>query len=128
MPALCTLLVQSVELPHGKWLLFTVASVSLPYADDVGLKAKKRMLATLFLPFKRATATRLLIRVCREPEPYPQLYYELVIQAHLQEEKRHQNARELDWDGAKELLEKCREAVRAAHRERLAPYTPALES
>ena len=47
--ALCTLLVQRLGLPHGKWLLFTVASASLPYADDVvGAKAKKRMLATLF--------------------------------------------------------------------------------
>ena len=45
--ALLTLAVQSLHLAHGKWLLFTVASVSLPYADDVGLKAKKRMIATL---------------------------------------------------------------------------------
>ena len=37
--ALCTLLVQMLGLPYGKWLLFTVASVSLPYADDVGGKA-----------------------------------------------------------------------------------------
>lgn len=42
-----TLLVNSMELPHGKWLMFTMASVSLPYADDVGTKAKKRFLATL---------------------------------------------------------------------------------
>lgn len=45
--SICTLIVQHFALPHGKWLLFTVASVSLPYADDVGKKAKKRMLATL---------------------------------------------------------------------------------
>ncbi|MEG2513294.1 MAG: FUSC family protein [Acetivibrio sp.] len=42
-----TALVQILNLPHGKWLLFTVASVSLPYADDVGNKAKKRLWATL---------------------------------------------------------------------------------
>lgn len=42
-----TALVLFFQLPHGKWLLFTVAAVSLPYADDVGEKAKKRFLATL---------------------------------------------------------------------------------
>lgn len=41
------LFVQHFALPHGKWLLFTIASVSLPYADDVGAKAKKRLAATL---------------------------------------------------------------------------------
>lgn len=44
--SLATLLVQSLKLPHGKWLLFTLASVSLPYADDVGQKAGKRLFAT----------------------------------------------------------------------------------
>lgn len=39
--ALGTLLVQTLQLSHGKWLLFTIASVSLPYSDDVGSKAKK---------------------------------------------------------------------------------------
>lgn len=42
-----TAMVLFLQLPHGKWLLFTVASVSLPFADDVGEKAKKRFLATL---------------------------------------------------------------------------------
>lgn len=42
-----TLLVQTMGLPHGKWLLFTLASVSLPYADDVPMKMKKRFLATV---------------------------------------------------------------------------------
>lgn len=42
-----TLLVQCLGLPHGKWLLFTLASVSLPYADDVPVKMKKRILATI---------------------------------------------------------------------------------
>lgn len=42
-----TVLVLCLHLPHGKWLLFTVAAVSLPYADDVGEKAKKRFLATI---------------------------------------------------------------------------------
>ena len=44
--SLATLLVQSLGLLHGKWLLFTLASVSLPYADDVPLKIKKRVQAT----------------------------------------------------------------------------------
>lgn len=41
-----TLFVQLLQLPHGKWLLFTLASVSLPYADDVPAKIKKRIAAT----------------------------------------------------------------------------------
>lgn len=212
---LCTLAVQLLQLPHGKWLLFTVASVSLPYADDVGAKAGKRLIATLiggvcsvvvysliptaggrtavmmisgylsfyfsdysatfacstvgalggavfmgefgwgpvgrmllirlgyigagilvalaanclFFPFKRKTATRqlwkkyvsttrLLSEVCRKEQADPQLYYSLVIQAHLQEDRLMQNARELNWEGAKGLLEQCRQAVRLAHRTR----------
>lgn len=214
--ALCTLLVQLLELPHGKWLLFTVASVSLPYADDVAAKAKKRMAATLigglfsvvvyalipgsvgrtavmmlsgylsfyfadysatfacstvgalggavfmgafgwgpvgtvllvrlgyvllgilvallfnlvFFPFRRNRATRRLVQkyrstsmllseVCRHPDTDAQLYYGLVVQAYLQEDKLCENARELNWDGAKELLEECREKVRMAHRDRM---------
>lgn len=42
-----TALVQLLALPHGRWLLFTLASVSLPYADDVPQKIKKRILATV---------------------------------------------------------------------------------
>lgn len=42
-----TLLVQFLGLPHGRWLLFTLASVSLPYADDVPSKMKKRIAATI---------------------------------------------------------------------------------
>lgn len=218
--ALATLFVQALALPHGKWLLFTIASVSLPYADDVGAKAKKRLLATLlggvssivlfslipsptgrtlimmlsgylsfyfadysatftcstlgalggavfmgsfgwapvgymtlirlgyvalgiliallgnlvFFPFKRSTATRqlaqkyiratdLLLKVCKDPDIDLQLYYGLVIQAHLLEDKLLQNARELGWDGASDLLEKCRNAVRMAHRRQLATQT-----
>ena len=212
---LCTLVVQLLQLPHGKWLLFTVASVSLPHADDVGAKAGKRLIATLigggcsvvvysliptaggktavmmisgylsfyfsdysatfacstvgalggagfmgkfgwglvgrmllirlgyigagilvalaanclFFPFKRKTATRqlwkkyvsttrLLSEVCRKEQADPQLYYSMVIQAHLQEDRLMQNASELNWEGAKGLLEQCRQAVRLAHRAR----------
>ncbi|MCH1984361.1 FUSC family protein [Ruminococcus sp. OA3] len=42
-----TLLVHLLSLPHGRWLLFTLASVSLPYADDVSVKMKKRIAATV---------------------------------------------------------------------------------
>lgn len=42
-----TALVQYLALPHGKWLLFTLASVSLPYADDVPQKMRKRIIATI---------------------------------------------------------------------------------
>lgn len=221
--ALCTLAVQLLGLPHGKWLLFTVASVSLPYADDVGAKAKKRLAATLIggvcgvvlyslvpsaagrtlvmmvsgylsfyftdyaatfacstvgalggavfmggfgwgpvggmllirlcyigvgvlialaanawlFPFQRKTATRqlwqkyrsttqLLSALCRQEQADPQLYYSLVIQAHLLEEKLTQNAKDLHWGGARELLEQCREKVRLAHRGRPADCAGAL--
>lgn len=39
--------VQYLQLQYGKWLLFTLASVSLPYADDVRKKGKKRFAATV---------------------------------------------------------------------------------
>lgn len=42
-----SLVVRLLALPHGKWLMFTLASVSLPFADDVGVKAKKRVTATI---------------------------------------------------------------------------------
>lgn len=210
-----TLFVQLLELSHGKWLLFTLASLSLPYADDVGLKTRKRIAATiigglvslaayalipsvagrtavmmfsgyisfyfkdyvgtyacstigalggavimdtfgwaavghifliriiyicagavialaancLLFPYKRRTATRqllrkyaavteLLNRVCREEDADVQLYYSLVIQAHLMEEKLSQNALSAGWDEMGELLAKCRKRVRRAHRQR----------
>lgn len=210
--AAATLLVQVFSLPHGKWLLFTIASVSLPYADDVGLKAKKRLIATavggvaamalyalipsmagrtaimmlsgymsfyfsdytgtyacstigalggavlmssfgwaevgsmlairlgyillgivvamvfncLVFPFSRRLATRqlwtkyartteLLTEVCRQENADPQLYYSLVIQSYLLEEKLCQNAKDADWEGLADLLRKCRAEVRRAH-------------
>lgn len=211
--ALATLLVQSLALPHGKWLLFTIASVSLPYADDVGGKARKRMCATLvgsvcsvlvfsivssatgrtlvmmfsgylsfyftdytatfscstvgalggalfmgafgwgavsamsllrlgyiiagicvalignllFFPFTRSRATHqlfdkyiatteLLTELCHTDQVDPQLYYGLVIQAHLQEQKLTENTKELNWADAQRVLNRCRKAVRRAHR------------
>lgn len=212
--ALFTLLVQVLGLPHGKWLLFTLASLSLPYADDVGAKTKKRILATVLgglvavafyglipsaplrtammmlsgylsfyfsdytgtyacstigalggavfaasfglgdvggmfavrlgyicagaalawlfncvlLPFRRDRATRLLLekyaattdllsRVCRSENPDPQLYYNLVIQAHLQEDKLTANASAGGWEESMSaILAQCRHKVRQAHR------------
>ena len=211
--ALLTLAVTLIKLPHGKWLLFTAASVSLPYAEDVGIKAKKRMLATLIggtagallyalipspgwrtaimmlsgylsfyftdyqatfalstvgalggavyagafgwgpvggmlfirlgyvalgigiawaanvviFPFRRKEATRrllckyqataeLITQICQSGQQDRQLYYTLVIQAHLMEEKLYENAKALNWTGAEELLRRLRESVRAAHR------------
>lgn len=213
--SLFTLLVQVLKLPHGKWLLFTLASLSLPYSDDVGAKTRKRIFATviggfvsvaayalipsmagrtaimmlsgylsfyfidytgtyacstigalgaavimdtfgwtgvgqmflirisyicvgavialaancLLFPYKRRAATRrllmkyaavtgLLNRVCREENVDVQLYYSLVIQAHLMEEKLSQNALTAGWDEMGELLSKCRRRVRRAHRQR----------
>lgn len=45
--ALFTLLTQLLQLTYGKWLLFTLASVSLPYTDDIKPKARKRLIATI---------------------------------------------------------------------------------
>lgn len=208
-----TLLVQSLTLPHGKWLLFTLASVSLPYADDVPEKMKKRILATftgglisviiyslvpsaagrtaammlsgyvsfyftdykdsfacstigalggavfmdafglqavgsifmirigyiligaaisyivncMILPYDRAKATRhlwkkyrktakLLSKVCHSDKVDTQLYYNLVIQAYLQEEKLTQNADLENWIEFPKLLAECREQIFKAHR------------
>lgn len=215
--ALATLLVQSLRLPHGKWLLFTLASVSLPYADDVPVKMQKRILATiigglasvviytlipspggrtaammlsgylsfylsdyrdtfacstvgalggavfmeafglsavgsifiirmgyvlagaavgylancLIFPYSRAKATRqlwkrfkdttdLLADVCSQGLPDPQLYYHLVIQAHLLEEKLSHNAILEKWEDFPGLLSEYREKIRLAHRRMIA--------
>lgn len=211
--ASATLLVQLLGLPHGKWLLFTLASVSLPYADDVPSKMKKRTAATVIggvlavllysavkngsgrtaimmlsgyvsfylsgyvgtfscstlgalggavfvsafglkevgamfairlgyiligivigyavhcviRPYKREDATLhlwdryqvtvgLLTRLCHEKKVDAQLYYHLVIQAHLQEDKLSQNAATEGWEHFPQLLAECREKVRVAHR------------
>lgn len=208
-----TLLVQQMAYPHGKWLLFTLASVSLPYADDIPQKMKKRVLATLagglvsvliyalvpstagrtlimmlsgyvsfyfhdytetfacstvgalggavflnafgfqavgsiflirlgyilagaaagfavnclFFPLTRKKATvqlwnkyksvtELLTGICQGNQVDTQLYYHLVILAHLQEEKLLQNASLIKWDAFPVMLEQCREQVRNAHR------------
>ena len=76
--------------------------------------------ATKQLCEKYVSTTKLLSRVCQEEEIDPQLYYSLVIQAHLQEDKLSQNAKDLNWDGAREVLQQCRHAVRLAHRKRAA--------
>lgn len=209
-----TLMVQLLHLTHGRWILFTIASVSLPYADDVGQKGKKRFIATaiggvvgmiayvlipsaigrtvvmmlsgylsfyftdysatfacstvgalggaifaqfgwggvgeivavrliyicigilialvancLIFPYKRRRATKqlwekynaivaALTRICSEKKIDTQLYYNLVIQAHLQEGKLSQNACDEGIEGMGMAIEKCRQAVRAAHRKR----------
>lgn len=210
--AAATLLVQVLELPHGRWLLFTLGSLSMPYADDIPLKTKKRIKATLIggifsvayytlipsapgrsaammfsgylsfylsdyvgtfacstigalggavssvyslsaigniflirvayilagaaiayiancllFPFKRAKATEqllkkyqavvaLLTKLCRTEDVDPQLYYNLVIQAHLQEDKLSRNASAGGWDEIHDILGTCRDKVREAHR------------
>ena len=167
------LFVQSMHLVHGKWLLFTIASVSLPYADDIGQKAKKRFAATAaggllslllyaavpsmtgrtaimmlsgYLSFyftdytgtfacstigalgrrlateqlwnKYAAATKLLTQICRQEDTDTQLYYSLIIQSHLLEEKLAKNADDEKWEKLKNMLPKCRQRVRNAHRKK----------
>lgn len=208
-----TLSVQLLQLPHGKWLLFTLASVSLPYADDVPSKIKNRIKATvigglisvvlysmiasgtgrtvimmlsgyvsfyltgyaatfscstvgalggavftglfgleevgkiflvrlgyillgaligygincLVVPYRRADATRslwsryqsvvkALVRICQSQDVDTQLYYHLVIQAHMMEHKLSQNASDGGFRHLPEMLANCRGQVRAAHR------------
>lgn len=215
--SLATLLVQTMALPHGKWLLFTLASVSLPYADDVPVKIKKRILATmiggaasvliyglvpwpngrtaammlsgyvsfyfsdysqtfacstigalggavfmstfglrdvggmflirigyvlagalvgylincLVFPYTRAHATRqlwkkytavtdLLTEICREEQIDFQLYYNLVVQAYLLEEKLAQNALLEEWSEFPQILSQYQEKIRRAHRKLIA--------
>lgn len=40
-------IVQYWQLEHGRWLLFTIVSISLPYVEEMLPKAKKRIMATL---------------------------------------------------------------------------------
>lgn len=215
--SLATLLVQVLALPHGKWLLFTLASVSLPYADDVPVKIKKRVLATfvgglasvliyslipspagrtaammisgylsfyftdyaqtfacstvgalggavfmgafglqqvgsmfliragyilvgafagylvncLIFPYTRAHATRqlwrkytsfteLLAKICRREQMDSQLYYNLMVQVYLMEEKLTQNAFLEKWREFPEILTEYQEKIRHAHRKLIA--------
>ena len=109
--------------PVGYMLLVRLGYVILGIA--VALIANKvvfpynRRRATYSLAQKYRKTTSLLSAVCRKPDADTQLYYGLVIQAYLQEDKLKQNARELKWQGAKELLDECRSAVLAAHRNRM---------
>lgn len=213
--SLATAFVLWQGLPHGKWLLFTLASCSMPYADDVKGKAGKRVAATLIgvltafvlfslipssairtifimlfgyvsfyfsgytgsfscatvgavggavmtcfgweavgsmalvrigyilvgallalvvncliVPYTASTATkqlfkkyagiiRLLSKVCQTENPDPQLYYSLVIQSHLMEEKLLDNAAGTKWDREMDaLLIGGRRAIRNAHLKR----------
>ena len=77
-----------------------------------------RSMATRQLLKKYAATTGLLTKVCLEENVDPQLYYELVIQSHLQEEKLSQNASQGGWEEMQELLRRGRAAVRRAHRHR----------
>lgn len=78
----------------------------------------RRSMATKQLLEKYAATTGMLAKVCFEEDVDPQLYYELVIQSHLQEEKLSQNASLGGWDEIYELLQRGRAAVRRAHRHR----------
>lgn len=84
----------------------------------------KRDRATRQLVQKYRSTSRLLAEVCQQSDADSQLYYGLVIQAYLQEEKLRENARELKWDGGEiELLEECRSTVRLAHRRRMDTFS-----
>ncbi len=95
----------------------------------------------LILPFNRAKATRqlwkkykaftdLLTNLCHSASVDSQLYYNLVIQAHMQEEKLVQNASLEQWEDFPRLLKQCRSQVRNAHRSLIAERidAPVFES
>lgn len=75
--------------------------------------------ATKQLVKKYAQTTKLLSNVCQAENPDPQLYYSLVIQSHLMEEKLVNNAAGTEWDRKMDaLLIGGRRAIRNAHLKR----------
>ena len=81
----------------------------------------------LILPFRRSAATKqlwkkyentvkLLTVICESDDADTQLYYSLVIQSHLLEEKLLENAINENWNGIDNMLSECRALVRSAHR------------
>ena len=99
---------------------YVCVGAALAVAANCLLFPYRRRTATRQMLKKYAATTELLTRVCRECQVDTQLYYSLVIQAHLLEAKLLQNARAAGWDGLDEILVRCRAAVRRAHRSRTA--------
>lgn len=54
--------------------------------------------------------------ICESDDADTQLYYSLVIQSHLLEEKLLENAINENWNGIDNMLSECRALVRSAHR------------
>ena len=96
----------------GILLAWIANCVVLPY---------RRKNASAQLWKKYGEACGLLVRVCRQENADKQLYYSLVIQVHLMEEKLCQNSKTAGWDGMQELLSHYRRQVREAHRGRYVP-------
>ena len=94
------------------------------------------ILNCIILPYSRAKATRqlwkkyksvteLLDKICRSESMDSQLYYHLVIQAYLLEEKLSQNADLEKWKEFPGLLAMYQEKIRKAHRKLIAGRTNA---
>ena len=97
---------------------YILAGATLAYAANCLLFPFSRALATRQLWKKYKSITELLTRVCHSEDADPQLYYSLVIQAYLLEEKLTKNAHLEEWAQLPLLLAQCREQVRLAHRDR----------
>ena len=117
LPAVGTVFViRLCYIAVGAAAAFAVNCLVFPY---------KRSRATRQLWEKYKSVTELLTRVCHSEKTDPQLYYNLVIQAYLQEEKLAQNAELEGWEEFPALLERYREQVRRAHRKWVAGRTDA---
>ena len=95
---------------------YILAGIAAAFAVNCLLLPYTRKMATRHLWKKYRTVTELLADICRTDEADTQLYYHLVIQSYMMEEKLAQNAELEEWSGFPGLLRECREKVYQAHR------------
>ena len=98
-------------------LIYIGAGILIALLFNCLLFPYRRREATIHLWKKYERTSELLSRICRTSPVDTQLYYNLVIQAHLLEDALVRNATALHWFGAQERLEQCRQRVRRAHRQ-----------
>ena len=96
-----------------------MAGIAAAYVINCLLFPYTRAMATRQLMKKYKGITELLTKVCHSEHVDTQLYYNLVIQAHLQEEKLTSNAHLEEWGELPALLAEYRAKVRQAHRGRI---------
>ena len=99
-------------------LAYIIAGILVSLIFNLVVFPFSRRLATEQLWNKYAAATKLLTQICRQEDTDTQLYYSLIIQSHLLEEKLAKNADDEEWEKLKNMLPKCRQRVRNAHRKK----------